>query len=285
MSRHPLRRAALTWAIAGSLAAGSAMAAWHDEHPGSDIRAHHVHLSGYGGDNARNRALLEETYRACAETNPRFGRPVEALPAAGLPATVSSHEIDIYYAAGRTLTVSTGTLQTLDRANCRITPHPYAWMKIQSGRGVCSIDLIRRRAQGLCLTPPGEAAAPAVDLAKVPAHLRAEVSRQIARLDRGAPAAPPAGAALPATGSRRVVAGHACTVYRQTTLDMTLCIARPDSRFPIGAAPLNGATPGLLLASETPALTLSASSVALDVEMSESAFAIPADVQHGASGP
>lgn len=277
--------------IAMPFPASSLQAAWHDEHRGTAIRAHHVHLSGHGGDNARQRRLLAEAYSACADTNPRLGLPVQALPTGGIPAIVSSHEIDIYYAPGRTLTIRKGTLQHLDHNNCAVVAQEHSWLEIESSQGKCEIDLIRQRTRGPCTTHATESgpargrAERRIDLSKVPEHLRAQVSGEVLRLRRGRPEAAPGGSALSATGLTRTIAGQRCEVYGNAALASEVCIARPESRFPIPAAPLNAGIPGLLLDASTPALTITSQQVTLDLGLCGDAFDIPPDIRHGGGNP
>jgi hypothetical protein len=273
----------LTLLVATPFLPGSSLGAWHDDHRGTAIRAHHVRLSGHGGDNALQRRLLAEEYRACAETNPKLGLPVQALPAGGIPAIISSHEIDVYYAQGRTLTAGTGTRYHLDRDNCAVVAHDHATLKIANGDGTCEVDLIRRQARGLCSAHISASGASGgrevpIDMSKVPEHLREQVSKNIARLRQGRPPGTPA-PAVPGTGQSRTIAGLRCDVYANAALPIEICVARPPSPFPIPAAPFNAAVPGLLLDAQSPVLTITAREVTLDMGLSSDAFDLPPDIR------
>ena len=91
-----LKTSRKTLIVVTLFATQAALADWHDQQPGSGVAAHYVRLSGFGGDNEVNSRNLLVTYKACAETQAAFGRPFESLPAQGLPAIVSTHDIEIY---------------------------------------------------------------------------------------------------------------------------------------------------------------------------------------------
>lgn len=280
-------------------ASHNAEPAWHDSHPGSGVAVHYVRLTGYGGDNEVNRKNLIETHKACADTQAAFGKLAKALPPEGVPAVISTQEIEIYYASNRTLTIKQGTLYDIDRGNCALIAIPHRILELRSAAGRCDIDLIKKEARGQCDAAAHERAAassmtyapsgkaPAVDLSKVPPQMRAQVEAQLERLKqmpRAQQDAPTAGIA--ATGQRKTLANTPCEVHRHEALQSMLCIAtpapspeRPLNPYPIPAAPLNGGIPGLLMAAKTPALTLQAQQVLLNLSVPRDLFAIPADVK------
>lgn len=279
-------------AIAGLLLATGtnlACAAWHDEHAGDEVRAHHVHLSGHSADNESARQRLLQERQACADINASLGNPVVPLPAEGIPAIVHHEEVDIYYAEGRTATVTSQRLYTLNRANCAIEAGDTQLLHLY-GRNVgetCTVDLIKRRANGLCLSENDKgqwqnaAESPGVDLSKVPPHLRDDAQRALAQISKRKRHTPMNGS-LPATGEYRTIAGYKCRVLRHPALAVEKCIASPESAFPIPPSKFNMEAPGILLyatiGEQVP--TITADEVQLDIELSASAFAVPDDIRH-----
>jgi len=269
-----------------ALHAGLAGAAWHDEHAGNDVRAHHVHLSGHSADNDVKRSLLLQERQACAKINTSLGNPVAA--SSTVPPIIDQQDVDIYYAAGRTATLTVGRHYQLNHDNCAIQAADSRTLRL-FGHHVsesCAIDLIKRRANGLCL-PPGEEGKPespatsqGIDLSKVPPHLRNDAQRALAQIARRKRSASPK-ESLPATGEFRTIAGLKCRVHRHASLPLEKCIAHPDSSFPIPASSFHAGLPGLLLymtiGDHTP--TLTANEVNLDIGLSAEAFAVPPDIR------
>jgi hypothetical protein len=270
-----------------AVTASLAQAAWHDEHPGNGVRAHHVRLSGHSADNERARQYMHKERQACAEVNGALGRPVASLPVGGIPAILDRQDVDIYYTAGRTATVSAGRQYFLDPGNCGIEAVDHRTLRLfgDDVGASCTIDLIKRRADGACLPARGKgtrqdaAASPGVDLSKVPPYLRDDARRaleQISRQKRPAPVD-----SLPATGEFRTIAGFKCRVHRHASLPLEKCIAHPESAFPIPPASFHAGLPGILLymtlGDRVP--TITASEVRLDIGLSADAFAVPADIR------
>ena len=269
--------------------ASQASAAWHDQHAGDDVLAHHVHLSGHSADNEDKRHRLQQEQQACAGINASLGKPVAS--SSGIPPIIDQHDVDIYYTAGQTATITAGQRYVIDHDNCSVKAlesHTLRLFGDNVGES-CTIDLLKRRANGLCL-PPNEngkpqnvAESPGVDLAKVPPHLRDDTQRALARISKRKRHAPTNGS-LPATGEFRTIAGIKCRMHRHPSLPLEKCIAHPDSAFPIPPSSFHAGLPGLLLymtiGDQTPALT--ASEVHLDIGLSASAFTVPADIRRDA---
>ncbi len=268
--------------------ANLAGASWHDEHAGNDVRAHHVHLSGHSADNEHQRQLLQEERQACAETNPLSGLPVAPLPAGGIPPIIHQSEVDIYYTDGRTATVTFQRRYSVNRVDCAIKTTDRHSLNL-FGNNVsetCTVDLIKRRANGTCLSANGKGKkqgiedSPGVDLSKVPPHLREQAKSAFDKIIQQKRQMPPADS-LSATGEFRTIAGLRCRVHRHATLPLEKCIAHPDSLFPIPPSAYHIGLPGLLLyitiGDQLPALT--AGEVHLDIGLSAEAFAVPADVR------
>ena len=167
-------------------------AAWHDEHSGDDVRAHHVHLSGHSADNEnkRQRQRLQQEQQACTEINASLGKP--AASSSGIPPIIDHEDVDIYYTAGRTATLTAGRRYVIDLNNCSVKALESLTLRL-FGDNVgesCTIDLLKRRANGLCLAPDEKgkprnvAESPGVDLSKVPPHLRDDAQRALARISK-----------------------------------------------------------------------------------------------------
>ena len=118
---------------------------------------------------------------------------------------------------------------------------------------------------------------PVVDMAKVPLELRAQVDSQMERLKQLPPSSSKA-SSVP-SGVFRIIADYKCEVQVHSSLNYELCIAHPTSSFAIPAASLNAGTPRLLLEAKSPALTLGAQQVIMDLRVSQDMFALPPGVQ------
>ncbi len=281
-----LRKLPATLTLYLATCASLASAAWHNEHAGDDVRAHHVHLSGHSADNEHKRLQLQQEQQACAEINASLGKP--AAPSSGIPLIIDQQDVDIYYTAGQTATLTAGRRYVIDRDNCSVKAlesHTLRLFGDNAGES-CTIDLLKRRANGLCLPPEKKgkpqnvAESPGVDLAKVPPHLRDDAQRTLARISKQKRHAPTNGS-LPATSEFRTIAGIKCRVHRHATLPLEKCIAQPDSVFPIPPSSFHAGLPGLLLymtiGEQAP--TLTASEVHLDIGLRTEAFAVPADIR------
>lgn len=278
------------------VATQSALSAWHDQQPGAGVAVHYVHLSGWGGDNEVNRRNLLISYKACTETQAAFGRPYEALPAQGLPATVSTQDIEIYYSTNRTLTIKQGILHSIKSTTCALVATPHRIVELRSSAGRCDMDLLKSEAVGNCdAMAHAQAAAwtgarqavtsvSGIDMNKVPPQMRAQVQVQLDRMaKRDAPASID-GSIEPI--ETREVANIVCTVHRNRAVMSELCVANPMptalnlfTPYPIPPAPLNGGIPGILIAAKTPALTLVAQEVRWNISVSPSLFNIPRNVR------
>jgi hypothetical protein len=242
--------------VVAALAAGPswAGAAWHDEHPGAGVPVHYVRLTGHGGDNDANRRNQQAMYDSCAKARIAAGQPVPPLPAGGIPALISNQDIEIYYAANRTLSVSRAQLSTVDPVSCELKTSANLTLRLTSSVGRCDIDLVRKQARGVC---------------DASAHEHAAIA-----LPRRAAADQPAG--------EKTVLGMSCDVHRAAAVSTEICVAEPTPAsdhpldpFPIPADPFNAGHPGLLLQVDSPALTLRARDVRLNLSVSHDVFALP----------
>lgn len=254
-----------------------AHAAWHDDHPGHDVRAHHVKLKGYGLDNHRLRELMLEQYNACADLNPKLGLPVKPLPATGIPAIIQAFEIDIYYTPGRTITVSHGTHHEINRTDCGIEETKSASLHfLGPDIDTCEVDLVRRKVVKGCGGTANSARAKKL-LPQLPPQAQADALRALERIKHHR-YAPPSGPVLSRTGTYKVISGMRCEVHRLPAVpDEEKCVAHPESAFPITASPFNLEEPGLLLSVTGKTMTVTDTTIQMDIGLSQSAFAVPTD--------
>lgn len=254
----------------------------HEAFPGTDVLAHYVKLKGHGLDNDRQLASLMDEYAACAKANELAGKPVQPPPK--LPEERLPVEHEIYYSANRTLSVKRGVLYVIDRDTCALATRKHHIHVLRSSAGKCDIDLVRNEARGECdsaahaRAPASRTAAakvPAVDMEKVPPHLRARVEEQLKQMKAAQPAGSGAAGQAQRAGSK-TVAGHQCTVYRLESVQAEKCVAHPPSPFVIPAAPYNEGLPGILLQVRQPAvIALDAERVTLNLKVSEQLFSVP----------
>jgi len=269
--------------------AKNTQAAWYEDHQGKDLIVHYVHLTGYGGDNDVNRQNLLLDYQGCVDVHKAFGNLYNPLPSSGIPPIVEAFDMEIYYSSNRVLIVSHSTANLIDFDACALVSHSKRKLELNSVIGSCKIDLNTQKAIGACdekaqerapdstLAKIAPAKIPPIDLNKLPPHMRAKVAAQIDQFNKlpGGPAG--RGALLPA--GHKTIKNYPCTIYRANALKTEVCIAHPKSSFPIPASLMNGGIPGLLLEVHSPALTLQAQEVKMEMPVAKSIFAIPSGIK------
>lgn len=266
-----------------------------DGYRDGDVPVHFVSLKGYGGDNAVWRKELLESHRACVELLSKLGKTPVPLPPTGIPAHVLSEQIDIYYAANRTLSVSQGVLHSIDFNNCALTETPHHITAISSSAGKCDIDHVRREARGMCdmsahrkakLRAPAHAFPPSPQpkLDHLSAEQRKLVEDQLKKMSGILPSTRGSIGLMRATEEVRQIAGMHCTVWQAAPdPDWKLCIASLASHPTKSLQPalpdaghFNSGVPGLLLEAKTAPLTLKAEKASLNQTIPESRFNVPA---------
>ena len=260
-----------------------------DEHHDNTFMAHQVHLSGYAGDNTANRNALLSKYKACMDRNAISQKKTSLLPQDGVPEIPQSIEDDIYYSANRTLTVKQGKTYDIDFDTCELVTHLHHVNELRSVAGICSIDMIKKEARGQCDRPAQESVSasgmvpatikktPTFDLDKVPPELQATLLAQMERLKTLPKTSH--GIGLPVTGESKIIANYECEIYRNSQLDIEVCVAHPKGSFVIPAAGLNATVPGLLLKTKSKALTMQANKVNMDIAVPQDIFFVPADIK------
>ena len=258
-------------------------AAWHDQFAGHDVKSHYVHLTGYGGNNTANLKTLWTEYKACADLHKTLGQPFESLSSDDIPPIVQSEDVEIYYSAVRTVTFVKAIRYQIVPTNCALTHFLYQTLDLRSSIGACEMDLIKKEARGVCnsdahrhasAASTGPKTAP-IDMSKVPLNMQAQVQAQIDRMAqlRSKPNSGP-----PASGIVKDIAGYPCDVFISVT-NSQKCIAHPKSDFVIPGARFNLEKGGLLLEVKSPAMTLTAQEVVMNMTVSESLFAVPEDMK------
>ncbi|MGH8806355.1 MAG: hypothetical protein ACREX0_00580 [Noviherbaspirillum sp.] len=269
-------------------------AAFHEAFPSGDVEVHYVHLTGHGGDNETERNVLKREHGACVERNRIFGKAAKPLADEEIPAVPHQHDVEIYYARNRTLLAARQKVHRIERETCALAVFEYHNLRLSSGAGRCDIDLLKREARGQCdgamhrrapaassSSSATESQLRAIDMKKVPPHMRETVQAAIDRLKDGADSAPKNGARKSAT---ETIAGVECEVSRYVAVYAEKCIANPKSNFVIPASPFNAERPGLLLEMKSAAMSLRAEQVTLHIRVSDDIFVPPAGMKSPTSG-
>ena len=232
-----------------------APAAWPDGPATERLPAHYVHLSGHGGNNDDNRKSLWDSHLGCVGQHRAMGQFVRQLSEAELPAVVQTHDVELHYAADRSLRVDKGTLAAISSKDCALEIIPHHVAEISWPGAKCSVDLIHKVARGSC------------DAKSLGVATGAPLWR---------------GSAASQGGDMRTVADLSCRVH-VLKLGGELCIAElPAQKAPnpsrYFAPPLNSGFPGLLLDAQTPWLTLRVVEVRLNQWVSPQMFEVPTGV-------
>jgi hypothetical protein len=269
----------------------TACAAWHDRYAGKGVQVHHVQLTGYVGDNSTALRNLSAMHEACLQHNKTIGRASQALPANGLPAWVTALEIDIYYAANRTLEIKKSLHHFVDPASCALEAKESTNLTLFSSAGKCDVDVAKKTALGQCdsqqhakssalkIHENAMSAAEALaklDLNKLPPNQRANIEASLRNLNHTAPAS--------SSLVNRVVAGYQCRSFEDAALNVQRCLAQPNPQvianlnpYPIPPATLNGNKPGVLLEIKSLAVNVTAKVVAFNLAVSADLFVMPPD--------
>jgi hypothetical protein len=272
-------------------AAQAACAAWHDRYAGKGLQVHHVQLTGYGGDNANALRNLAAMHEACIQHNRTIARASQPLPAGGLPTWVNAFEIDIYYAANRTLEVKKSFHHSVDPASCALEAKESINLTLFSSAGKCDADVAKKTALGQCdsqqhaksvvlkaneISVTTAEALAKMDLSKLPSDQRAKIEASLKTLNIATPVSD--------SSVNRVVAGYQCRSFEDAALNIQRCLAQPSPQiianlnpYPIPPATLNGKKPGVLLEIKSLAMTVTARAVAYNLAVSPDLFMIPSD--------
>ena len=229
-------------------------AAWHDDHPGSDLTVHYVRLAGRGNVDFEQKLLLD-TYRICALTKRVRGEEPPPFSQADVPASPLTKDVEIYYGVEQTASVTTVNKHVIDMATCRLTMKLTRNATVNWANGHCDIDLVKKRAFGACKTSTF-------------AGLPTTRPHRVAPADQQT--------------EFRTIAGLSCRVHAHPIGPTEYCIAQPMS--PAGAlvepvalrlSPHNGNFAGLSLEVSTAWETLQAQEVRLALPVSAELFSLP----------
>ncbi len=279
---------ALVWA------ASAVHAASHDDFLGDGVRFHYAALTGHVGDNDINRKNLQDLYDACLKQGQLAGSATKGNEL--IPAIVSKVSIELYYTENRILEIHDTLHHSINVLDCGVQLFPKKTWTLRSSAGICRADLTKKIAEGMCDIQSHQRASgagarvasdalPAIDLSKIPPHLRHQVE-----------AAMQANAGLLAPGSATFgfantlqtirVAGVSCQIYQHLSLKQERCMAtlEPTASHPfnpktVATWGLNGGLKGILLQLKSPALTLQAQNVAFNLAVTPKFFELPAGVK------
>ncbi|MBI4998210.1 MAG: hypothetical protein HZC22_15230 [Rhodocyclales bacterium] len=252
---------------------------------GPQVKAHYVHLelSIDAEHQARLRQQIQDTYQACKlgkDGERSVGKdpgPLAPPPPRGAPDKVKTGDVEIYYSAGRSVAILTGSIFRINlvedgegsssersrRADCSLREFKTQFLYVRPGTGVCQVDLLKGKYTSK--NCPWTKTAPD--------HAPGIRQRNMTPGDQGGPPE----TMSRATGQRRTIAGHECDVIDIANGMFERCFALPPSSFPIPAAHHAGRQPGLLLQQKWPAVgeTLTAKEVRLEVDVSAAIFDPP----------
>lgn len=262
------------------LVAPQTPAVLYNEHPGSDVQVHYVHLTGYGDTEIGNEAAyqrLTKTHQSCITFNQQKGLPYINLPPSGIPKIVKPEDLEIYYSSNRSLTVMRHTDHNIDPVSCELKVSYVHKMELVSAIGRCTIDLLRKTAVGVCddqmharapdssrsKIPPDTLSA--MDLKKLTPQLRAEVIARYEQVKK---------TSMVLAGEKKIL-GYVCEIRRTESLKTESCVSHPPGSFLIPASFYNGGIPGLLLELNNPGHSLLAQEVKTSLGVAKSIFEIP----------
>ena len=204
------------------------------------VNVHYVHRKDDNANSRKYRTLLDGLRKSvanCVESNRRLGRPVRA-PAA-FPEQVSRvHHFD-YSAPNRNiLYVTSYAVQVAD--DCSLLESERRAAVLSSTKGECRIDLVAKKAEGVCDATGQADAAPfprspsraqydATGAALAADPRLAERMAAVRQLMGGARAPAEGGARVPA--EQRTIAGHRCEITEGIP-GVRTCISKDGSFVP-----------------------------------------------------
>ena len=268
--------------VAGTAGADSRWTPYHDSFSGPKVKAHYVHLV-LSIDPEREAAIrrdIKDTYAACRrgkESLLAAGEdpgPLAPPPREGVPDRSKIRDVDVYYSDGQSATIVTESNFRINlkedgegssderarRADCSLKEHKSKRLYVGRADALCEVDLLSGRyySKGCPWTE----------------RTRADASRM--KLPAGGPA-PGASFAAQATGEKRRIAGHECTVFDVLNGTFERCFASPASSFAIPASHYAGRQSGLLLQNKWPMVgeTLTATDIKLEIDVSKAIFDPP----------
>lgn len=286
--KHGARSVAMA-ALGALLAAGAGATTQEEEalaraksphqlytHGGTAVKVHRVRLDGHLDPESGNDAVIAKLKKDVAQCLASNGPKSALKPTTSWPTYFMSGRVDEYVAANRRIRYQSGLTYSMHPANCGLVGEISSAATLQSSKGICQIDLLKKTAHGDC-DRNGHADAP------VPKPASGSSDGVMRRM-----AANPAMAATLAqmkalqefqparTGERHTVLGARCDVWRQKLRNSgdsaTYCYASGGSFVPAGA-PEAGGPGGLALESDTPkSFRYMAVEVGMDSEVDSAVF-------------
>lgn len=279
---------ALLWAASAVLAAS------HDDFLGDGVKLHHVALTGHGGDNDINRKNLQATYDACLKQGQLMGRATKSNES--IPAIASKISVELYYTENRALEILDTLNHSINVLDCGVEPFPKKTWTLRSSAGICRVDLIKKIAEGMCDIQSHQRASgagarvanaglPTIDLSNIPPLARQQIEAAM-KANAGLLAAGYSSPGFVNTMQTISVAGMPCQIYLNSSLKQEQCMAALESTASSQFNPktvatwgLNGGLKGILLQLKSPALTLQAQKIDLNLAVTPKFFDLPAGVK------
>lgn len=279
--------------LAGAAQASETWRPYHSGVGGAAARVAYVHLVMEQTPEHReaDRRWLEEQHEICrqgkegVELIGKAAEPYRALPPEGVPERPWIEDIEIYYAAGRSVTVVTTTTYSIDLArptarhpdrkgDCALARTTARTIHYLDGASECKVrQTAGRRELGLsCKQVPGRARANVA----APGIVHARPLPQAPQRAGGAflPGLPEA--ALPmlvGTGETRLIAGRRCRVFGTPDL-LEQCVETQEDPAVLQVSPFNRVS-GLLLQAVMSNRRYTARRAEAGIEVGEHLFRIP----------
>jgi len=118
---------------------------------GEVVKVHRVQLNGYFEGKPKNDtrlAAIKQEVQQCVKALRATGRATN--PPSEWPDYLIGQRQDIYLAANRSVRYVTGTTYIVNYQDCSLLESTSARAELQSSKGACSIDLVKKTAKGLC---------------------------------------------------------------------------------------------------------------------------------------
>jgi len=117
---------------------------------GTKVPVHYVSRRVVGAPGMRdNVPALQQLVRACVAALQRDHRPVNP-PTSWPEDSMQESRTDSYYAKNRGITYRHGVFFSVNQADCSLRELESRTATLQSTKGVCEIDLLRKTAHGVC---------------------------------------------------------------------------------------------------------------------------------------
>jgi len=203
---------------------------------GTKVRVHYVSRRVVGAMGLRDTVpVLQKQVRECVASLQREHRPVNP-PTAWPEDSMHENRTDSYYAKNRGITYEHGVYFSVNQADCSLLELESRTARLQSTKGVCEIDLIKKTAHGVCDAKGHADAAYMAPVAPDPTFIAERIKTNpglaaLAALGGNAPLVPKP------TGASKTIDGVKCEVtVGGGPFAGTLCFMRGGSFVPSAMA-------------------------------------------------